>query len=167
MKNKSTLTVEKSGTLSEHRRNFIKKTGALSVMALFGTHFFTACSSDDTEPALINDNNDGSGPVTITANGLTIDISRVPALQSAGGWAVISQRDVIVINLGNDTFSTVTAVCTHQGCNNRWSFNSDTLRCACHGSEFSSTGALRGGPARSDLRSFQNSFAEGILTITL
>ncbi|MGY6560323.1 MAG: QcrA and Rieske domain-containing protein [Nitritalea sp.] len=165
MKNSSSPTVLKSGTLSEQRRNFIKKTGALSVMALFGTHFFTACSSDDAEPALID--NGSNGPVTVTANGLTIDISRVPALQAAGGWAVISQRDVIVINLGNNTFSTVTAVCTHQGCNNRWSFGNDTLRCACHGSEFSSTGALRSGPARSDLRSFSNNFAEGILTITL
>jgi cytochrome b6-f complex iron-sulfur subunit len=48
-------------------------------------------------------------------------------------------------------------ICTHQGCgmNIVSPTNQPSLHCACHGSNFSATGAVTRGPARVPLQHFQ------------
>jgi cytochrome b6-f complex iron-sulfur subunit len=48
------LITTKSGNLSEERREFLRKTGSLAVMAMFGVGFFTSCSSEDDPAPVAN-----------------------------------------------------------------------------------------------------------------
>ena len=45
----------------------------------------------------------------------------------------------------------VSAVCTHQGCIVRFDEAEQSWDCPCHGSRFSTDGAVLGGPARTPL----------------
>jgi cytochrome b6-f complex iron-sulfur subunit len=60
-----TTTNIKSGSLSEARREFLKKSGSLAVMSMFGVAFFTSCSTDDPDP-----DNGGSNNPPASGNGI-------------------------------------------------------------------------------------------------
>src|SRR4029079_16719620 len=51
-----------------------------------------------------------------------------------------------------DTFTAVTATCTHESCTIT-GFNGQAFVCPCHGSRFSTSGAVQNGPATPHLRS--------------
>ena len=61
----------------------------------------------------------------------------------------------------------MTAVCTHQGCLvSVVGAAPQSLSCPCHGSTFSNTGAVTGGPARAPLQHFQVQVAaSGAVTV--
>ncbi|UJP64276.1 QcrA and Rieske domain-containing protein [Mongoliitalea daihaiensis] len=153
-----------TGTLPEARRAFLKKSGALAVMSMFGVGFFTGCS-DDTEP--------GTPPATATPgqgvqfenNVLTIDLSQVSGLANAGGWVLANQARVLVANVGGNQFSALTSVCTHSGCDRNWSFANSVFTCSCHNSRFNVDGSVINGPATRPLQSFPVSRDGNILTI--
>ena len=72
----------------------------------------------------------------------TINLSEYPQLNTAGGSAMITLKNisfpVIVIRKENDEFLVVNSTCRHQGCTvdaPRTTF--DNILCPCHGSEYS------------------------------
>jgi cytochrome b6-f complex iron-sulfur subunit len=150
----------KTGTLSEQRRDFLKKTGALATMTMFGVGFFTACSSDDVTPAAAT-STDG---VTVNPDTVLIDLTEATTLNTTGGWLLITEARMLVVNTGSG-FSSLTSVCTHTGCDRNWSFSNNQFTCNCHGSRFTTSGLVVNGPASSALRSFTNSRSGDVLTI--
>lgn len=161
------LLVTKTGQLSEERREFIKKTGSLAVMSMFGIGFFTSCASDED----VNPSGTGTSKPSTSTSGITvntgtvvIDLNQATALKSSGGWLLISAAQMLVINTGS-AFSSLTSVCTHAGCATQWSLNGGEFECGCHLSRFSTSGAVVKGPANQPLANFQNSRAGDILTI--
>jgi cytochrome b6-f complex iron-sulfur subunit len=167
------LITTKSGNLSEERREFLRKTGSLAVMAMFGVGFFTSCSSEDDPAPVANtpnqppSNDSGgttSGGITINSSSVAIDLRQVANLNTAGGWILIVDAKMLVINTGGG-FSALTSVCTHSGCDRSWSLSNNQFLCSCHGSRFTTTGAVVQGPANRPLSSFSNSRSGDILTI--
>jgi cytochrome b6-f complex iron-sulfur subunit len=152
-----------TGTLTEARRAFLKKSGALAVMSVFGVGFFTGCS-EDTDPGTPPAPSTGQG-VQFSNNVLTIDLSQTPALANAGGWALISQARVLVANTGGNQFTALTSVCTHSGCDRNWSFSNNVFTCSCHNSRFNVDGSVVNGPALRPLASFPVSRNGNVLTI--
>jgi len=163
----------KTGNLSEARRVFLKKTGSLAVMSMFGVGFFTACSdSEDAQP-----NNNNSAPntvnpsvdsgITFANNKVTIDLEKANALNSNGGWLLIPDARVLVVNLGNNNFNALTSVCTHSGCDRNWTYGNNVFTCTCHNSRFANDGKFLSGPATGNLRSFATNLTNKVLTITL
>lgn len=165
MKNVSSI---KTGTLSVERREFLKKIGSFTAMSMFGIGFFTACSKDDNtnnqNPLPNNPNNPTDNGITITNTSVTIDLNKATNLKNTGGWVLITSASMLVINLGN-SFSALTSVCTHSGCDKNWTMSNNEFTCTCHGSKFASNGAVLVGPATTPLRQFTNSRAGDILTI--
>ncbi|GHB48622.1 QcrA and Rieske domain-containing protein [Mongoliitalea lutea] len=151
-----------TGTLTEARRAFLKKSGAFAVMSVFGVGFFTGCS-DDTEPGT------PSAPVGDSiqfSNGiLTIDLSQASQLSNAGGWVLVTQARVLVANIGSNQFTALTSVCTHSGCDRNWSFSNNVFVCSCHNSRFNPDGSVINGPAARPLQSFPITRDGNILTI--
>lgn len=157
-----TLTENKAGQLSSARREFLRKTGATAVMSLFGVSFFTGCSGDDPSP---NPPAPGNG-ITVAGNTITVDLNIATALAAAGGWTLVVTAQTLIVNLGSDTFSALTSICTHEGCDRDWTFASNVFTCTCHGSRFNTSGAVLGGEATQPLRSYATSLNGNILTIT-
>ncbi|MFD2036122.1 ubiquinol-cytochrome c reductase iron-sulfur subunit [Belliella marina] len=157
----------KIGQLTKERRNFLKKSGSLAVMSLFGVGFFTSCANDDdTNPSgnTPNQPGDNAAGITVNNNTVAIDLSIVTNLNNTGGWLLIIAAQMLVVNTGNG-FNSLTSVCTHSNCDRNWSLNNSQFVCSCHGSRFTTTGAVVQGPATQPLASFSNSRSGDILTI--
>lgn len=162
------IITNKSGKLSEERRDFLKKTGSLAVMSMFGVSFFTSCASDDDtlpsgSPSTNNPPVSSSG-VTVSNNTVVIDLAQATNLKSSGAWVLIESARMLVVNTGSG-FSALTSVCTHAGCATQWSLSGGEFECGCHQSRFTTSGAVVQGPANQPLASFQNSLSGDILTI--
>jgi cytochrome b6-f complex iron-sulfur subunit len=82
------------------------------------------------------------------------------ALVSAGS------AGFLVARTGQTTFSAVTAVCTHEGCTVS-QFTGSVYQCPCHGSQFTTSGAVVRGPAAAALSSRPTAFSNNVLTITV
>ncbi len=162
-----------TGRLSASRREFLRKTGFYGIAAMFGVGFFTSCSSDDDTPAPINADDDSNDmedmdgeAITITGDTITIDLNRQTSLQEEGAWLLIREAQLLVVNVNGSSYSALTSVCTHTGCDNSWGFDGEIFTCNCHGSRFNTSGDVLRGPATSPLAMFETSIQENILTVT-
>jgi cytochrome b6-f complex iron-sulfur subunit len=146
------------------RRDFIAFGGqALSLSALAA---MAGCSS----PA--SPSGGGTTLPTINAvaqNGVvTLTVDSSSQLSAVGSAALVktSTSLLLVAHTGQDTFITVTAVCTHAGCTVT-NFQNQTYICPCHDSEFTTSGTVVRGPAAQPLRQFATQFSGTTLTVTL
>ena len=99
---------------------------------------------------------------------VTATIDAASPLASIGSAALVqsSAGNFLVSRGAQDSFTALTAVCTHEGCTvDR--FSSPLFVCPCHGSQYSTSGAVVMGPATNALRQFTTRFANNVLTITL
>jgi Rieske Fe-S protein len=118
---------------------------------------------------------DGGGPTAPTGNGVTIagtimsvPLAQNPTLNQPGGMILVPQAQALVIRVSSTTYQAMTSVCTHQQCTVT-SFDGSRLECPCHGSRFSTSGAVVRGPATTPLRTYPTTFdsATGIITVNL
>jgi cytochrome b6-f complex iron-sulfur subunit len=105
---------------------------------------------------------------TSANNAVTLTIDASSPLATVGNAALVqaSAGNFLVARTAQDALTALTAVCTHQGCTIT-NYQSQTYGCPCHGSEFSTTGAVRNGPAATALRQFSTQFVNNVLTISL
>jgi len=163
-----TLNGIKTGNLTLERREFLKKTGGIGVMSLFGLSFFTSCSSEDDTP----NNNNTNPPTTGTGivfqnNQVIVDLDLATALNNTGGWALVPQARVLIVNIGGNNFNALTSVCTHSGCDRNWTFSNSVFTCTCHSSRFRTDGSVVNGPALQPLSSYPTEVSGKTLTVKL
>ena len=106
----------------------------------------------------------GLCPVVNSSVLMTIDAG---SPLSTVGNAVLVQSALglfLVARTGQNTFSALTAICTHQTCTIT-GFAGQNYVCPCHGSQFSTGGQVISGPAPTSLRQFATQFDGAILTI--
>ena len=139
-----------------NRRELIRNIAAGTATLFIVPTAFTSCEKEDIDP----DNGNGD-PADET---LTIDLndSDFSNLGSEGGWVV--EDNTIIINTGDD-FIALSSVCTHEGCRVSYNHSETNLPCPCHGSVFSTTGAVLNGPASSALKKYDVTVDRDILTI--
>ena len=89
-------------------------------------------------------------------------------LATVGGAARVDSTAglFLITRISDVAFTVVDGSCTHEGCPITGVTDTQYV-CPCHGSRYSRNGAVQQGPARSNLRQFANSFADGVVTITL
>ena len=153
-------------TLALTRRVFCLHACEAASLAALGS-LLQGCGGSPTSP------NGASAPPlpTLTAtvvNGVvSVTIAAGSALASVGGAALVQAPNgsFLVSRTAQDAFSALTAICTHQGCTVS-EFENQTYVCPCHGSTYSTSGAVLTGPATTRLRQFATQFANNVLTIT-
>jgi cytochrome b6-f complex iron-sulfur subunit len=125
-----------------------------------------ACGGSTTSPSSAPPLPSVSG--TLVGRTLTITVDAASPLAAVGGAATVtvSTGTYLVARTAQSAFTTVTAVCTHEGCAVS-GFANSLYVCPCHGSEFSTSGAVVQGPAASALRQFPTAFANSIVTISV
>jgi cytochrome b6-f complex iron-sulfur subunit len=96
--------------------------------------------------------------VTVTASG---------ALATAGGAALIqsSLGSFLAFRNSQTSVSVLTATCTHEGCTVDH-FNGQLYVCPCHGSKYTTGGAVANGPANRALTTFPATLSGDTLTFT-
>jgi Rieske Fe-S protein len=75
-------------------------------------------------------------------------------------------RDVLIARIDPQSFSTLNATCTHEGCVVS-RFAAPLYECPCHGSRYDLLGAVVRGPAPAALPQLAASYAQGFLRITI
>ena len=107
--------------------------------------------------------------VSGSANGrtVTLNVENTPALANVNSAALVSSSvgNFLVVRTAQASFTALTAVCTHEGCTVS-GFNGTQFVCPCHGSRYTTTGAVANGPAPRALQQFPTTFANGVLTFT-
>jgi Rieske Fe-S protein len=105
---------------------------------------------------------------TAASGGVTVNIDAGSPLAAVGSAAILQSPSglILVAHTAADTFTAVTATCTHENCTIT-GFTGQAFVCPCHGSRFSTSGAVQNGPATRSLRSFPTRFASNVLTISI
>jgi Rieske Fe-S protein len=124
------------------------------------------CSSSPTSPS-------GNVPALPTVTGtvsngiVTVALDTAPALASVGSAALVQAgpSSYLVARPAQDSFIALTAVCTHEGCTVT-GFQNARYVCPCHGSQYTTSGAVVMGPATQALRQFSTQFANNLLTFS-
>jgi Rieske Fe-S protein len=128
----------------------------------------TACGGSPTSPS------GGGASALARVNGQYVQGTGVrvnvagTALSGVGG-AVLAESTAgmfLISRTGETTFTTIDAVCTHEGCTITGATATEYV-CPCHGSRYSRTGQVQQGPARANLRQYANTVADGVVTIAV
>jgi nitrite reductase/ring-hydroxylating ferredoxin subunit len=103
-----------------------------------------------------------------TAGVATLTVDANSPLSAVGSAALVktSTTLLLVAHVSQDTFSAVTAVCTHEGCTIT-GFQNQIYVCPCHDSEYTTSGSVVRGPATQPLRQFATEFSGTTLTVAL
>jgi nitrite reductase/ring-hydroxylating ferredoxin subunit len=124
-----------------------------------------ACGGSPTSP--------GNAPQLSTLNGsvsgrvVSVTIPSSGTLASVGTAALVNTSigAFLVSRTSESAFTVLTAMCTHEACTVS-GFESSQYVCPCHGSTFTTAGAVVKGPAPRALSSFASTFTNGTLTFT-
>jgi cytochrome b6-f complex iron-sulfur subunit len=144
------------------RRDFLGQATLAAVAAVLA-----ACSgggSDVFAPASPNP----EPPPGTSGGSLTVTISAFPALASVGGIAAVGNigvRPVAVVRTGQTSYTALSRVCTHAGC--EINIVSGGFSCPCHGSRFNSAGQATQGPAQLALQRFNVAVSADGTTLTI
>ena len=106
---------------------------------------------------------------TLNNNTITVDISPGSPL-AQNGFAIVQYTggSVLVARTSDGVYHAMTSICTHQGCTiDQYNSGSKEFICPCHGSQFSATGTVIGGPASNPLKQYATSISGTQLIITL
>lgn len=150
------------------RREFCRhacEAGTLIALGAALAPLLSACKDDSVSadaPAL------PTIPAAVSGNTITLTVNATSPLAAVGSAALVqySSGALLVARTGQDSFTALTATCTHQGCTIT-GFKDQMYVCPCHGSRFRTNGQVAQGPAQASLRSFPTQFANDQLTITL
>jgi cytochrome b6-f complex iron-sulfur subunit len=126
------------------------------------------CGGSPTSPSSGNTTALPTISATVTGNTITLPLDSAADLASVGSAALVRSGsvNVLVARTAQETFSALTAVCTHESCTVD-GYQGGTFTCPCHGSQFDTAGAVVRGPANRALRRYTTSFANNVLTISL
>jgi Rieske Fe-S protein len=104
---------------------------------------------------------------TAVSGGITVSVDTGSPLAAVGSAALVQSSAglFLVAHTAQDTFTATTATCTHEACTIT-GFTGSEYVCPCHGSRFSTSGAVQNGPATRSLRTFATRVASGVLTIS-
>lgn len=152
----------KKGNVTLGRRDFAKKIGGFALISPIVLSSIISCSSDDDSGNLSEEELEA---IQFLDGQIVLNLEVLQSLNQTGGWLLINERKVLVLNTGNNEFSALTSICTHTGCDNEWSFSNSVLICGCHDSRFDTNGNVLSGPASAPLASFEVTVQNNTVTV--
>ncbi len=105
---------------------------------------------------------------TVTGQGVSVPVDGASPLAAVGAAALVRSGagDILVVRTAQEAFTALTAICTHEACTIT-GFQNATFVCPCHGSRYTTAGAVLNGPATRSLATFPTQFTAGTLTIAV
>jgi cytochrome b6-f complex iron-sulfur subunit len=110
----------------------------------------------------------GSAAAMVAGRVVSVTVDAASALASVGAAALVqtSFGTFLVARTAQNSFTALTATCTHEGCTIT-GFSSSQFVCPCHGSQFTTSGAVAAGPATRALQQYATQFTNGVLTFSV
>lgn len=155
------------------RREFCGQTCRIVSVAALGAALATALegcgggSAGPTSPGGVNASALPTVSGTAAGNTIVVTIDGSSPLAAVGGAALVrsSLGDVLVARTAQDSFSALTAVCTHEA-REITGIAGQSYVCPFHGSQFDFSGRVLAGPATRALRQYNATLAGNQLTIS-
>lgn len=141
------------------RRKFFRNFAIGGSLLLTAPVLFNSCSDDSSDDDNNNNNNNNSGDITVDLND-----SAYAGLKTVGGYAY--KGDIIIIRSTDTVYLALSKVCTHSQCTVTYNSSSKEIPCPCHGSKFTTNGAVINGPATAPLKTYNVKLNGNILTIS-
>jgi Rieske Fe-S protein len=129
----------------------------------------SACGGSPTSPSSSGGGVSALGVLQGQFAGSAVQVTTAgSALAEVGGAALVESIAGVFLlaRTGTSAFSAVDAICTHEA-QTITTTAGDIYVCQGHGSRFSRTGQVIGGPAQASLRQYATSFANGVVTIAI
>jgi cytochrome b6-f complex iron-sulfur subunit len=110
----------------------------------------------------------GSAAATINGRVVSVAIDTASGLTAVGSAAMVQTAlgTFLVAHTAQDSFAALNATCTHEACTVTGYENTQYV-CPCHGSQFTTAGAVLSGPAPRSLQQYATQFANGVVTFTV
>jgi cytochrome b6-f complex iron-sulfur subunit len=104
---------------------------------------------------------------SLVGSSITLSIDASSPIAGVGNAALVqtSGGSLLVAHTAQNSFIALSSVCTHQVCTVS-EYQNQVYECPCHGSQYSTSGAVVRGPATAPLRQFATSFTNNVLTIS-
>ena len=163
-----TLGTPVPATLGTRRDFCVAACQALSLGAIAATLQACGGGSNPNEPSDEFGNVPSLPSINATVtNGVAMLTVDGTALANTGGTAMVTSSLGTMLVVRNDatTVSAFTATCTHQQCTVT-GFTEGVFQCPCHGSRYNTGGAVVRGPATQNLRRFNATIANNVISIT-
>ncbi len=155
-------------SLQTRREFFVRAAQTGAVIAFSGvlSSIVSACAGSG--------NNPGNVPTlptikaTVANNTITVSTASGSPIAGVGSAALVQYSNgyLLVAHTGTDTYSVISAICTHQGCIVD-GFSGGIYTCPCHGAEYDTNGNVIHGPATASLQRFASQYANNQLVITV
>lgn len=147
------------------RRQFCSYT--CQVASLLATGALAGCGGSPTEPSNVSNAQQlPSLSGTVTGRTIAVTVDGSSPVATVGGVASIqtSIGRYLIARVSSDTFVALTSMCTHDACTINGHNGSDFV-CPCHGSVFTSNGAVVNGPATRALQQYPTTFDGTVLSV--
>ena len=95
-----------------------------------------------------------------------VDSASPLAIVGSAALAQTSVGSFLIAHTSQDAFTVLTATCTHEGCTIT-GYENPRFVCPCHGSRYTTSGAVVQGPAPRALTQFASQVANGVLSFTV
>jgi Rieske Fe-S protein len=153
-------------TSTPTRREFCAGCGKAAALLALGA--VTGCGGGSS-PTGPSDSAQSLASVSASVSGRTVSVSLAGSspLASTGGMAVTqtSIGTFLLTRTGAASITVLTATCTHEGCAIT-GFAGAQFVCPCHGSTFTTSGAVVKGPASRSLQQFSAQVSGDVATFT-
>lgn len=146
-----------------NRRNFLEKALGVTMAAAIA-------------PSLLKATDAFAGGGTEPMGSIVLDLAetKFAKLKNVNGSLIYTppapnaSRKMVITRVDASTFSVVSSVCTHLGCQvDPYDATSQRISCGCHGSAFDVNGAVKQGPAGTPLKKYQSSYDSTANTLTI
>jgi Rieske Fe-S protein len=102
---------------------------------------------------------------------VVLPVAAYPDLAKVGGTVIgrpggFSDK-LIVMRVDETTVATLSDICTHLGCDVEFVAENKSMHCPCHGSRFTTDGAVTAGPAARPLKKYECSLDAVGVTISV
>jgi cytochrome b6-f complex iron-sulfur subunit len=167
---KDVVNIETAATVAQQtRRTFCVHACQMASLAVVGTIIEGCGGGSPTSPS-----GGGNAPLlsvisaSVTNNAIALSVDGTSPLAAIGASALVraGSNELLVTRTGQASAVALTAICTHEACTIT-GFQNQRFVCPCHGSQYTTEGAVVNGPATRALRTFVTSFAGSTLTIAL
>lgn len=148
------------------RREFCAR--AVQSVSLSAAALFAACGGSPTGPSGVSGTALSSVSGSVSGRTVSVNIDGGSPLSTVGSLALVQTAlgSFLLARTAQDTVKALSAACTHEACAITASTNGQFL-CPCHGSRFTTDGAVLNGPANRSLAQYATSLTGTQLTFTV